>query len=177
MSEPSLIDQCNGHCGCLTSEFNPVCVQRGQQRLAYYSPCFAGCSSQSLASVSQLKFRFINTVCPFNATWAFLGPQPRYMVNSDLLWIVEAVLQTYSNCSCVPGDGIDFEVLSGYCETQCGGLTLFLVLFAPFVFCTFAVGVPLISVILRFGSVKFQRHNFMEGSNFQYFFWYLRVFL
>lgn len=38
---------------------------------------------------------------------------------------------------------------AGWCESKCSALIGFLILFAPMVYCTFSVGVPALSVILR----------------------------
>lgn len=57
----------------------------------------------------------------------------------------------YMNCSCVPENtkGGIRRVKKGYCESKCTGLFAFLIMFAPFCFFTFSVGVPLITVVLR----------------------------
>lgn len=58
----------------------------------------------------------------------------------------------YNNCSCVP-ENTRFgyrTVKNGMCESKCRGLFGFLALFAPFCFFAFAVGVPLISIVLRY---------------------------
>ncbi|XP_064597330.1 solute carrier organic anion transporter family member 4C1-like [Liolophura sinensis] len=39
-SEPMLVDQCNGACGCTQTNYDPVCGSNGVQ---YFSPCHAGC--------------------------------------------------------------------------------------------------------------------------------------
>jgi len=69
----------------------------------------------------------------------------------------------YRNCSCVPSNtkgGIK-RVKKGYCESKCKGLFGFLVAFAPFCFFTFAVGVPLITVVLR--TVDYAERSFALG--------------
>jgi sodium-independent organic anion transporter len=54
--------------------------------------------------------------------------------------------RSYANCSCAPDGG---PVTRGLCESKCSGLIGFLVLFGPMCFCTFSVGVPVLSVVLR----------------------------
>uniref|UniRef100_A0AC34RHL5 Solute carrier organic anion transporter family member n=1 Tax=Panagrolaimus sp. JU765 TaxID=591449 RepID=A0AC34RHL5_9BILA len=69
----------------------------------------------------------------------------------------------YLNCSCVPPNtkGGIRRVKKGYCESKCKGLFGFLVAFAPFCFFTFAVGVPLIIVVLR--TVDYAERAFALG--------------
>jgi len=57
----------------------------------------------------------------------------------------------YQNCSCVPDEtkGGVRRVKKGFCESKCRGLFAFMVFFAPFCFFTFAVGIALITVVLR----------------------------
>ena len=38
----NLTAQCNMNCGCLASQFDPVCSVNG---ITYFSPCHAGCQS------------------------------------------------------------------------------------------------------------------------------------
>uniref|UniRef100_A0A914VA58 Solute carrier organic anion transporter family member n=1 Tax=Plectus sambesii TaxID=2011161 RepID=A0A914VA58_9BILA len=74
----------------------------------------------------------------------------------------EPMRKEYRNCSCLPASmGAKRIVKNGYCESKCSGLVAFLVLFAPFIFCTFAVGVPLISVVLR--TVDYAERSFALG--------------
>ncbi|KIH55592.1 hypothetical protein ANCDUO_14247, partial [Ancylostoma duodenale] len=73
------------------------------------------------------------------------------------------LIQVYSNCSCVvetPRLQVR-QVKKGLCESKCKGLFGFLVIFAPLSFCTFAVGVPIISVILR--TVDYNERSFALG--------------
>ncbi|VDO90583.1 unnamed protein product [Heligmosomoides polygyrus] len=69
----------------------------------------------------------------------------------------------YSNCSCV----VETtrlrlrQVKKGLCESKCKGLLGFLIMFAPLSLCTFAVGVPIISVILR--TVDYNERSFALG--------------
>uniref|UniRef100_A0A0K0FEW5 Solute carrier organic anion transporter family member n=1 Tax=Strongyloides venezuelensis TaxID=75913 RepID=A0A0K0FEW5_STRVS len=65
----------------------------------------------------------------------------------------------YTNCKCVPQDVK--QVKKGYCESKCTGLFAFLTFFAPFCLFTFAVGVPLISVVLR--TVEYAERSFALG--------------
>uniref|UniRef100_A0A0N5ABZ2 Solute carrier organic anion transporter family member n=1 Tax=Syphacia muris TaxID=451379 RepID=A0A0N5ABZ2_9BILA len=69
----------------------------------------------------------------------------------------------YSNCSCVPENTKHGyrTVKRGYCESKCKGLFGFLIMFAPFCFFAFALGVPLISVILR--TVDYAERSFALG--------------
>ncbi|KAI6231989.1 Solute carrier organic anion transporter family member [Aphelenchoides besseyi] len=69
----------------------------------------------------------------------------------------------YKNCSCAPLDtrGGIRRVKKGYCESKCRGLFAFLILFAPFCFLAFSVGVPLITVVLR--SVDYAERAFALG--------------
>ncbi|CAJ0959416.1 unnamed protein product, partial [Mesorhabditis belari] len=69
----------------------------------------------------------------------------------------------YDNCTCVPNNtkGAPMRLKKGFCESKCSGLFGFLVLFAPLSFCTFAVGVPLISVVLR--TVDYAERSFALG--------------
>uniref|UniRef100_A0A1I7YCS9 Solute carrier organic anion transporter family member n=2 Tax=Steinernema glaseri TaxID=37863 RepID=A0A1I7YCS9_9BILA len=69
----------------------------------------------------------------------------------------------YNNCTCVGKHGISEiqRVKNGFCESKCTGLFGFLVLFAPFCFFAFAVGVPLISVVLR--TVDYAERSFALG--------------
>ncbi|KAF8383700.1 hypothetical protein PRIPAC_72842 [Pristionchus pacificus] len=71
--------------------------------------------------------------------------------------------KTYNNCSCVPPETKKgFKLVKrGFCESKCTGLFGFLVLFAPLAFCTFAVGVPLIVVVLR--TVDYAERSFALG--------------
>ncbi|CAI5456009.1 unnamed protein product [Caenorhabditis angaria] len=71
--------------------------------------------------------------------------------------------KTYDNCECVPQNtiGKPRQVKKGVCETRCSGLVGFLTLFAPLSFCTFAVAVPVISVILR--TVDYNERSFALG--------------
>uniref|UniRef100_A0A8C6S0R1 Solute carrier organic anion transporter family member n=1 Tax=Neogobius melanostomus TaxID=47308 RepID=A0A8C6S0R1_9GOBI len=46
-----LTAQCNSNCSCDHQRFSPVC---GADRVMYYSPCFAGCSSINLSSSGQV---------------------------------------------------------------------------------------------------------------------------
>ncbi|GMR30135.1 hypothetical protein PMAYCL1PPCAC_00330, partial [Pristionchus mayeri] len=71
--------------------------------------------------------------------------------------------KVYNNCSCVPpGTKKGFRMVKrGFCESKCTGLFGFLVLFAPLAFCTFAVGVPLIVVVLR--TVDYAERSFALG--------------
>uniref|UniRef100_A0A1I8ECX2 Solute carrier organic anion transporter family member n=2 Tax=Wuchereria bancrofti TaxID=6293 RepID=A0A1I8ECX2_WUCBA len=75
----------------------------------------------------------------------------------------EALRKIYYNCSCVP-ENTRFgyrTVKNGLCESKCRGLFAFLALFAPFCFFAFAVGVPLISVVLR--TVDYAERSFALG--------------
>lgn len=69
----------------------------------------------------------------------------------------------YLNCSCVPEStrGGWRRVKRGTCESKCRGLFAFLILFAPFCFFTFAVGVALITVVLR--TVDYDERSFALG--------------
>ncbi|CAD6187233.1 unnamed protein product [Caenorhabditis auriculariae] len=69
----------------------------------------------------------------------------------------------YTECGCVPKNtrGKPRRVRSGQCESKCTGLLGFLILFAPLSFCTFAVAVPVISVILR--TVDYNERSFALG--------------
>ncbi|KAI1723390.1 organic anion transporter polypeptide (OATP) family domain-containing protein [Ditylenchus destructor] len=69
----------------------------------------------------------------------------------------------YSNCSCAPEttNGGYRRVKKGFCESKCRGLFAFLFLFAPFCFFTFAVGVALITVVLR--TVDYDERSFALG--------------
>ncbi|EPB78715.1 hypothetical protein ANCCEY_02234 [Ancylostoma ceylanicum] len=71
--------------------------------------------------------------------------------------------KVYSNCSCVVETSRlqVRQVKKGLCESRCKGLFGFLVIFAPLSFCTFAVGVPIISVILR--TVDYNERSFALG--------------
>ncbi|EJD76399.1 organic anion transporter [Loa loa] len=76
---------------------------------------------------------------------------------------IHHVSQMYYNCSCVP-EHTKFgyrTVKNGMCESKCRGLFGFLALFAPFCFFAFAVGVPLISVVLR--TVDYAERSFALG--------------
>ncbi|MFH4976664.1 hypothetical protein AB6A40_003373 [Gnathostoma spinigerum] len=75
----------------------------------------------------------------------------------------EPLRKVYYNCSCVPGNTkAGFKaVKNGFCESKCKGLFGFLTLFGPFCFFAFAVGVPLISVILR--TVDYAERSFALG--------------
>ncbi|CAB3400992.1 unnamed protein product [Caenorhabditis bovis] len=71
--------------------------------------------------------------------------------------------KTYTQCNCV---GVNNTlkmktVKKGSCETKCTGLLGFLMLFAPLSFCTFAVAVPVVSVILR--TVDYNERSFALG--------------
>uniref|UniRef100_A0A8C6U2K4 Solute carrier organic anion transporter family member n=1 Tax=Neogobius melanostomus TaxID=47308 RepID=A0A8C6U2K4_9GOBI len=48
-----LVAQCNSNCSCERQRFSPVC---GADRVMYYSPCFAGCSSINLSSTGEEVF-------------------------------------------------------------------------------------------------------------------------
>ncbi|VIO89601.1 sodium-independent organic anion transporter family protein [Brugia malayi] len=75
----------------------------------------------------------------------------------------EPLRKMYYNCSCVP-ENTRFgyrTVKNGLCESKCRGLFAFLALFAPFCFFAFAVGVPLISVVLR--TVDYAERSFALG--------------
>uniref|UniRef100_A0A0N4ZTM8 Solute carrier organic anion transporter family member n=1 Tax=Parastrongyloides trichosuri TaxID=131310 RepID=A0A0N4ZTM8_PARTI len=65
----------------------------------------------------------------------------------------------YQNCKCVP-ENVK-QIKKGYCESKCTGLFAFLAFFAPFCLFTFAVGVPLISVVLR--TVEYAERSFALG--------------
>ncbi|KAH7719202.1 Protein F53B1.8 [Aphelenchoides avenae] len=69
----------------------------------------------------------------------------------------------YFNCTCAPEStkGGFKRVKKGYCESKCRGLFAFLFLFAPFCFFTFAVAVPLITVVLR--TVDYAERSFALG--------------
>lgn len=75
----------------------------------------------------------------------------------------DPLLKEYENCSCVPDNTKHGpkRVKRGYCESKCTGLVGFLVMFAPFCFFAFAVGVPLISVTLR--TVDYAERSFALG--------------
>ncbi|KAK6760121.1 hypothetical protein RB195_021581 [Necator americanus] len=69
----------------------------------------------------------------------------------------------YSNCTCVvetPRLHVR-QVKKGLCESKCKGLLGFLIIFAPLSLCTFGVGVPIISVILR--TVDYNERSFALG--------------
>ncbi|VDO35279.1 unnamed protein product, partial [Haemonchus placei] len=71
--------------------------------------------------------------------------------------------KVYTNCSCVvetPRLRVK-QVKKGLCESKCKGLLGFLIMFAPLSLCTFAVGVPIISVILR--TVDYNERSFALG--------------
>uniref|UniRef100_A0A1I7XVA3 Solute carrier organic anion transporter family member n=1 Tax=Heterorhabditis bacteriophora TaxID=37862 RepID=A0A1I7XVA3_HETBA len=71
--------------------------------------------------------------------------------------------KVYNNCSCVvssPKVRVR-RIKKGLCESKCTGLLGFLIIFAPLSFCTFAVGVPIISVILR--TVDYNERSFALG--------------
>ncbi|CAO4384955.1 unnamed protein product [Caenorhabditis nigoni] len=74
-----------------------------------------------------------------------------------------ASLKEYTQCSCVPNNTKNHPriVKKGVCEPQCTELLWFLLLFAPLSFCTFAVAVPIISVILR--TVDYNERSFALG--------------
>ncbi|VDN60463.1 unnamed protein product [Dracunculus medinensis] len=75
----------------------------------------------------------------------------------------EPLQKFYHNCSCVP-NGTKFgpkTVKNGFCESKCTGLFGFLIMFAPFCFFAFAIGVPLISVVLR--TVDYAERSFALG--------------
>ncbi|KAI3421311.1 hypothetical protein GPALN_014930 [Globodera pallida] len=69
----------------------------------------------------------------------------------------------YLNCSCVPDEmkGGTRRVKRGFCESKCRGLFAFMVFFAPFCFFTFAVGIALITVVLR--TVDYDERSFALG--------------
>ncbi|CAJ0583631.1 unnamed protein product, partial [Mesorhabditis spiculigera] len=69
----------------------------------------------------------------------------------------------YTNCTCVPMNtkGNPRQVKKGFCESKCSGLFGFLGFFVPLSFFTFAVGVPLISVVLR--TVPYAERSFALG--------------
>ncbi|KJH48792.1 sodium-independent organic anion transporter [Dictyocaulus viviparus] len=71
--------------------------------------------------------------------------------------------KVYSNCSCVVETARLHvrHVKKGLCESKCKGLLGFLIIFAPLSLCTFAVGVPIISVILR--TVDYNERSFALG--------------
>uniref|UniRef100_A0A158PJS0 Solute carrier organic anion transporter family member n=1 Tax=Angiostrongylus costaricensis TaxID=334426 RepID=A0A158PJS0_ANGCS len=71
--------------------------------------------------------------------------------------------KVYSNCSCVVETSRLHvrQVKKGLCESKCKGLLGFLIIFAPLSLCTFAVGVPIISVILR--TVDYNDRSFALG--------------
>ncbi|KAE9416030.1 hypothetical protein Angca_008559 [Angiostrongylus cantonensis] len=71
--------------------------------------------------------------------------------------------KVYSNCSCVIETSRLHvrQVKKGLCESKCKGLLGFLIIFAPLSLCTFAVGVPIISVILR--TVDYNDRSFALG--------------
>uniref|UniRef100_A0A915AIU1 Solute carrier organic anion transporter family member n=2 Tax=Parascaris univalens TaxID=6257 RepID=A0A915AIU1_PARUN len=75
----------------------------------------------------------------------------------------EPLRKMYYNCSCVPATTkFGYKTLKrGYCESKCTGLFGFLIMFAPFCFFAFAVGVPLISVVLR--TVDYAERSFALG--------------
>uniref|UniRef100_A0A8R1DZ66 Solute carrier organic anion transporter family member n=1 Tax=Caenorhabditis japonica TaxID=281687 RepID=A0A8R1DZ66_CAEJA len=72
-------------------------------------------------------------------------------------------LKEYTECSCVPTITKQRPriVKRGVCEPQCTELLGFLLFFAPLSFCTFAVAVPIISVILR--TVDYNERSFALG--------------
>ncbi|CAI4224078.1 unnamed protein product [Auanema sp. JU1783] len=72
-------------------------------------------------------------------------------------------IKIYDDCRCVASNTrtAPHRVKKGLCESKCSGLLGFLVLFAPLSFCTFAVGVPIISVILR--TVDYGERSFALG--------------
>ncbi|KAK6059975.1 sodium-independent organic anion transporter, partial [Cooperia oncophora] len=69
----------------------------------------------------------------------------------------------YSNCSCVVETARLHvkQVKKGLCESKCKGLLGFLIMFAPLSLCTFAVVVPVTSVILR--TVDYNERSFALG--------------
>jgi len=69
----------------------------------------------------------------------------------------------YHNCSCVPSEtkGGPRRVKRGFCESKCTQMFAFLFFFAPFCFFTFAVGVSLITVVLR--TVDYDERSFALG--------------
>ncbi|KAK6009011.1 sodium-independent organic anion transporter [Ostertagia ostertagi] len=71
--------------------------------------------------------------------------------------------KVYSNCSCVVETARlrVKHVKKGLCESKCKGLLGFLIMFAPLSLCTFAVAVPIISVILR--TVDYNERSFALG--------------
>ncbi|KAL3088825.1 hypothetical protein niasHS_009117 [Heterodera schachtii] len=74
-----------------------------------------------------------------------------------------AQTKEYLNCSCVPDEmkGGTRRVKRGFCESKCRGLFAFMVFFAPFCFFTFAVGIALITVVLR--TVDYDERSFALG--------------
>lgn len=74
----------------------------------------------------------------------------RYFI--DKFSICKFSIKDYLNCSCVleSTKGGYRHVKRGFCESKCHGLFAFLFFFAPFCFFTFAVGVALITVVLRY---------------------------
>uniref|UniRef100_A0AC35TXY8 Solute carrier organic anion transporter family member n=1 Tax=Rhabditophanes sp. KR3021 TaxID=114890 RepID=A0AC35TXY8_9BILA len=89
-----------------------------------------------------------DTQIPFYSP-CFAGCQDKY----------DPLRKIYNNCSCVP-EGVK-RIKKGYCESKCTGLFAFLAFFAPFCLFTFAVGVPLISVVLR--TVDYAERSFALG--------------
>ncbi|PAV55622.1 hypothetical protein WR25_09946 [Diploscapter pachys] len=71
--------------------------------------------------------------------------------------------KVYTHCHCVPMNTLHrpHRVTKGVCESKCRGLLGFLILFAPLSFCTFAVAVPIVSVILR--TVDYNERSFALG--------------
>ncbi|KHJ77225.1 hypothetical protein OESDEN_23155, partial [Oesophagostomum dentatum] len=69
----------------------------------------------------------------------------------------------YTNCTCVVETSRLHlrQVKKGLCQSNCRGLFGFLAIFAPLSLCTFAVGVPIISVILR--TVDYNERSFALG--------------
>ena len=105
----------------------------------------AGCNSQCICSEAEYR--------PVCAEFAD-GRQLSYYspCHAGCSAAYSPMIKEYSECSCVPETTKKFprRVKKGLCESKCHGLLGFLILFVPLSFCTFAVGVPLISVILRY---------------------------
>ena len=143
-----LVANCNAKCSCSLDTYDPIC---GIDKILYYSPCHAGCTSSHQMLVNESKSLTVNIFSPAICKFVcfFFNLQHFY--------------QVYSNCSCIDtsevkrtkvigGQHIQIMAVREPCtSSQCTyQLYLFTTLFFAFLALVFLNSMPILSATLRY---------------------------